>query len=129
SGNQTREENRALYLRARGACIPIDAPKIDAVDRHRQAISVFELEARAHIGQGLGDAFHRATTEAVVADEGRGERVRGDNAGQQAGCGTAVPAVERPPRRPERTQAPPAHTHRVGETAYFRAEARENSSS
>ena len=109
--DETGKQNRALHLSARSACIPVDAPQIHSPDRHRQAITVLEVELRAHVRERFGDALHRATTEARVSFESGGERVRGYDARHQARGRPAVSAIETLPRRGEPTETDALHAH------------------
>ena len=53
-----------------------------------------EVDFCAHLREGFADALHGAKGEGVVADEGEGVRVRGDEAGEHAHGGAGVAAVE-----------------------------------
>jgi hypothetical protein len=54
-----------------------------------------EVDLCAHLRERLADALHGAEGEGVVADEGEGVRVRGDEAGEHAHGRAGVAAVER----------------------------------
>ena len=49
-GGEAGEQDRALYLRARSAGVPVNAAQIHTVHGHWQPIPMLELELRAHVG-------------------------------------------------------------------------------
>ena len=68
--------------------------QICAVDDHRQSVTALQIDRRAHCFEGLLDALHGATREALVTDEPSRKRMSCDDASQQARRRAAVAAVE-----------------------------------
>ena len=52
-----------------------------------------EIDTGAHLGERFADALHGAEGEGVVADEGEGVRMRGDESGEHAHGRAGVAAV------------------------------------
>ena len=50
---------------------------------------------RAHLAERHGDAAHRARGKRGVAEEFRGERLAGEQTGEQAHAGAGVAAIDR----------------------------------
>ena len=82
-GLQAGEEDCGFDLCAGDGSVEVDGVKGAAVDGDG-GVAVDEVDAGAHLAEGFADALHGAEGEGVVADEGEGVRVRGDEAGEHA---------------------------------------------
>ena len=63
-------------------------------DERRAAVLALGGDLRAHLGERLDDAAHRALGERGVADEPAAEGLPGEDAGEQAHGGAGVAAVD-----------------------------------
>ena len=120
--HQTGEKDCALHLRTRTASVPIHAAEIDPVNRHRQTITVLELELRSHVRERLGDSLHRTPTQTRIAHKARGERLARHNTCHQPRRCSTVSAIERLMWRPEGAQTGSSDSDRLGEGWYSHAE-------
>ncbi len=88
------EEDGGLDLRGGDGCVEVDGGERATVNGNG-GVALGQLQLRAHRGERFADAFHRADCEGVVANEGEGVRVWGDEAGEHAHGRAGVAAVER----------------------------------
>ena len=67
---QSREQERALYLRARDGTRVRQATELAAAYRERKAVTSF-LNIRTHLSQRLGHAPHRPAAQRGIAGQRR----------------------------------------------------------
>src|ERR1700727_3068610 len=79
-GLQGGEEDRGFDLCAGNGGVEIDCVERAAVDGDG-SMAVDEVDLRAHLDEGFADAFHGPEGEGVVADEGEGVGMRGNETG------------------------------------------------
>ncbi|MCU1253267.1 MAG: hypothetical protein JWQ49_6296 [Edaphobacter sp.] len=91
-GLEAGEEDCGFDLGAGYGGVEVDGVERAAVDCDG-GVAVDEIDLCAHLHEGFADALHGAKGEGVVADEGEGVRVRGDEAGEHAHGGAGVAAV------------------------------------
>ncbi len=91
-GLEACEEDCGLDLCGGNGGVEVDGLERAAVDGDG-SVAFDEIYFRAHLAEGLADAFHGAEGEGVVADHGEGVRVWGDEAGEHAHCGAGVATV------------------------------------
>ncbi len=92
-GLQAGEEDCGFDLCAGDGGVEVDGVERAAVDGDG-GVAFDEVDACAHLHERLADALHGAEGEGVVADEGEGVRVRGDEAAEHAHGRAGVAAVE-----------------------------------
>ena len=120
-GEQPREQDGGLQLRARDRQLVADRPQPRAFDHHRRPALV-RLHARAHLPQRLVDA-HRARRERLVADELEAAVLSRQDPAEQAEHGAGVAAIDRSCRRNQPAQAaPPDPDGSLLRLAHFGAE-------
>jgi hypothetical protein len=111
-GVQTREEDRALDLRARRLGLVRNRVQPCAVDRDRR-VAVGRLDAGAHALQRPDDAAHRPAGQRSIPDHRRRKGVAGQHAGQQPHRGAGVAGVERRGGRTELTETSSQYSDRA----------------
>ncbi len=65
-----------------------------AAHHQGQAVAGPSGKTRAHLAQGLDHPAHGPAAQAGIAGEDRGDRVRGNDAHEQARAGSRVPEIE-----------------------------------
>jgi hypothetical protein len=120
---QAGEQDGALHLRARrlGAMLDgVQRPAVDPVDPvdNNRGVAVGGLDPCAHAFEGGNHAPHRAPGQRRIADEGRGERMAGQHAGEQPQRRAGIPGVER--RRGRTELAKPSSQYNDGASRPFR---------
>jgi len=92
-GLEAGEEDGGFDLGAGDGGIEVDGMERGAVNSDR-GVALDEVDPCAHQAERLADALHGAVGEGVVADEGEGVRMWGDEAGEHAHGGSRVAAIE-----------------------------------
>jgi len=93
-GLEAGEEDGGFDLSAGDGGVEIDGLKRGAVNGDGR-VAFDEVDFCAHQAQRFADALHGAVGEGVVADEGEGVRMGGDEAGEHAHGRAGVATVER----------------------------------
>jgi hypothetical protein len=106
------QQNGTFHLGARYFGSMRNSVQTPTVDGERRA-SVRRVNRRAHAGQGLDHAPHRAPRQGGVARDHAAERVTGEQARDQAHRGARVRGVEGACRGAQAAQAPAAN-HDLG---------------
>ncbi|MNQ68424.1 hypothetical protein D3C85_829770 [compost metagenome] len=117
-GIQARQQQAGLHLGAGHRHVVVHAGQaLTALDRQRRAALRTGLDHRAHLAQRLGHAIHRPLGQRRVAGQHGVERLRGEQAGEQAHRSARVAHVQRAGRGLEAVQADAVH----GDAAVVRA--------
>ena len=95
-GKHAREQHRALHLRAghRAEVIGCGLSGRAFDDERRPVILALGGDLRAHLGERLDHALHRALRERGVADQPAAERLPGQRSREQAHGGAGVAAID-----------------------------------
>ena len=91
---QPGEQDARLHLRARHRQLVADPAQLAALDRERR-LAVGALDARAHLGERVGDPVDRPAAERLVAVELEAALLAGEDAGEQPQRRARVAAVDR----------------------------------
>ena len=107
---EARQQDRALYLRARHFSLVTDAFERTAVDGQRRPL-VERLDAGAHQLERDHDPAHGAPAQRVVSLKGGGKRMRGEDAREQPHGRARVLGVQWGSRLHQSSQSSPGDLH------------------
>jgi len=99
------EQHGGLHLRARHRqLVRQPAQGLDALD-HERRVAFRRHDVRAHPAQRLGDAFHRARAQRLVARQLEAAGLAGDDPGEQPHQRPGVGTVDGPRAEPTQSRA------------------------